>query len=73
MPAVGKLNLCLKSRFSIDYVLHEFQNIVANVSQLTTTKVFKLLPEDDVDSGTAIGVLYNPLRAPFEVQFKQIQ
>ena len=66
MPAVNKLNLNLKSRFSVDYVLHEFQGIVASVSQLTTTKVFKLLPEEEVDTDV-IGVLYNPHRAPFEV------
>ena len=68
MPAVSKLHLSLKSRFSIDYVLHEFQNIVVNVSQQTTTKVFKLLPEDEVDTGPTIGVIYNPLRAPLEVK-----
>ena len=67
-PAVSKLHLSLKSRFSIDYVLHEFQNIVVNVSQQTTTKVFKLLPEDEVDTGPTIGVIYNPLRAPLEVK-----
>lgn len=66
-PSVNKLNLSLKSRFSVDYVLQEFQHIVSRVCQTMSTKVYKMLPKEEVDEDTNIGVLYVPNRSPFEV------
>ncbi|XP_053393950.1 KICSTOR complex protein SZT2-like isoform X2 [Mercenaria mercenaria] len=66
IPSVNKLNLSLKSRFSIDYVLQEFQHMVSRLSQTMSTKVYKMLPKEEVDEDSNIGVLYVPNRSPFE-------
>ncbi|KAL4236752.1 KICSTOR complex protein szt2 [Mactra antiquata] len=65
-PSMHRVNFSLKSRFSIDYVLQEFHHIVKRSHQSMCTKIYKMLPKDEVDEDTNIGLLYAPNRSPFE-------
>ncbi|KAH3695457.1 hypothetical protein DPMN_082917, partial [Dreissena polymorpha] len=58
-PAVNKHMAHLHSRFAIDATLTEFQQIVVRLCPSVTTKVYKILPQEEEDENTNIGMLYD--------------
>ncbi|XP_052774284.1 KICSTOR complex protein SZT2-like isoform X2 [Mya arenaria] len=63
-PSVNKLSLKLDSRFSLDATLQEFQQVLARLCPAVTTRVYKMLPQEEEDEDTNIGMLYTPHRTP---------
>ena len=61
VPSVQKIEATLTSRYSIEYVIREFQSIVNNLAQDSPGKVFKLVERE------TLYLPYTPVRAPQQV------
>ena len=60
-----KIEASLTSRYSVEYVIREFQSIVNNLAPDSPAKVFKLVDRE------TLYLPYTPVRAPQQVLFCQ--
>ncbi|KAJ8305511.1 LOW QUALITY PROTEIN: hypothetical protein KUTeg_016056 [Tegillarca granosa] len=65
VPSVNKSNFTLRSKFSLDYFLREFQTTITNISIDVQPKIFKL--QKDSSGVLFNGIQYNPFRHPMQV------
>ncbi|KAK3579120.1 hypothetical protein CHS0354_022140 [Potamilus streckersoni] len=63
VPTVFQLELCLKSQFSVDFILQELQNIIGNICSDINIKIFKVIPGKEMEE-LPVGIIYNPCRHP---------